>query len=64
MPKERLLSGNSGVDEYRREELGRGVPLDWVAIPGRGFQMGSAPAQGDDEERPRHKVMVKPFLMG
>ncbi|MEO0708828.1 MAG: formylglycine-generating enzyme family protein [Cyanobacteria bacterium J06649_5] len=50
--------------EYRREDLGQGVTLDMVAIPGGSFQMGSATDQGDDEERPRHKVMVKPFLMG
>jgi len=50
--------------EYRREDLGQRVTLDMVAIPGGSFQMGSAAGQGDDDERPQHKVTVKPFLMG
>ncbi len=50
--------------EYRREDLGQGVTLDMVMIPGGTFQMGSAPDKGDADERPQHKVAVKPFLMG
>ncbi|MEM9089863.1 MAG: SUMF1/EgtB/PvdO family nonheme iron enzyme [Cyanobacteria bacterium P01_F01_bin.53] len=50
--------------EYRREDLGQGVTLDMVAIPGGSFQMGSADGQGDANERPQHKVTVQPFLMG
>lgn len=50
--------------EYRREDLGSGVSLDLVMIPGGTFQMGSPAGQGADDERPQHKVSVKPFLMG
>ncbi|MEM9090326.1 MAG: SUMF1/EgtB/PvdO family nonheme iron enzyme [Cyanobacteria bacterium P01_F01_bin.53] len=50
--------------EYQQEDLGQGVTLDMVAIPGGSFQMGSADGQGDADERPHHKVTVKPFLMG
>ncbi|MEO0770380.1 MAG: SUMF1/EgtB/PvdO family nonheme iron enzyme [Cyanobacteria bacterium J06649_4] len=50
--------------EYRREDLGQGVTLDMVAIPGGIFQMGSADGQEYDSERPQHKVTVKPFWMG
>ena len=50
--------------EYRCEELGKGVALEMVAIPGGTFKMGSANGQGDDGERPQHSVSLKPFLMG
>jgi formylglycine-generating enzyme required for sulfatase activity len=50
--------------EYRREDLGSGVSLDLVMIPGGSFQMGSPAGQGHDSERPQHKVAVKSFLMG
>lgn len=50
--------------EYRREDLGQGITLDMVAIPGGHFQMGSADGQGDNDERPQHEVTVQPFLMG
>ncbi|MEM6352243.1 MAG: SUMF1/EgtB/PvdO family nonheme iron enzyme [Cyanobacteria bacterium P01_D01_bin.14] len=50
--------------EYRRQNLGQGVHLDLVMIPGGTFQMGSADGEGDSDERPRHQVTVKPFLIG
>jgi formylglycine-generating enzyme required for sulfatase activity len=50
--------------EYRREDLGSGVSLDLVMIPGGTFQMGSPAGQGYDSEKPQHEVSVKPFLMG
>jgi formylglycine-generating enzyme required for sulfatase activity/uncharacterized caspase-like protein len=50
--------------EYRQEALGNGVNLDLMMIPGGSFQMGSPNDQGNDNERPQHKVTVKPFLMG
>ena len=48
----------------RRENLGNGVMLDLVMIPGGQFQMGSPLGQGDDNEYPQHPVTVKPFAMG
>ncbi|MDV3351412.1 SUMF1/EgtB/PvdO family nonheme iron enzyme [Leptothoe sp. LEGE 181152] len=48
----------------RREELGNGVSLELVPIPGGSFLMGSPDGEGRDSERPQHKVTVKPFLMG
>jgi formylglycine-generating enzyme required for sulfatase activity len=50
--------------EYRREDLGSGVSLDLVMIPGGNFQMGSPAGQGGDSVRHQHEVSVKPFLMG
>jgi formylglycine-generating enzyme required for sulfatase activity len=48
------------------EDLGDGVSLTLMLIPGGEFMMG-APADEPDSrnsERPRHRVTVPPFLMG
>jgi formylglycine-generating enzyme required for sulfatase activity len=47
-------------------DLGNGVTLEMVRIPGGEFLMG-APAEeekSEDSERPQHLVTVAPFLMG
>ncbi|MEA5469769.1 caspase family protein [Spirulina sp. 06S082] len=49
---------------YLREDLGNGVAIDMVSIPGGSFLMGSPEGQGYNDEHPQHKVTVKPFLMG
>ncbi|MGC1309901.1 MAG: SUMF1/EgtB/PvdO family nonheme iron enzyme [Phormidesmis sp.] len=59
-----ITRARKGEAEYRRESLGQGVALDLVVIPGGAFQMGSPAGQGDDDEKPQHRVTVKPFLMG
>ncbi len=48
------------------EDLGNGVTLEMVSIPGGAFLMG-APASEEgssDRERPRQEVTVPPFLIG
>ena len=50
--------------EYYSEDLGDGVTLDMVDIPGGQFMMGSPEGEGDDSEKPQHKVTVEPFFMG
>jgi formylglycine-generating enzyme required for sulfatase activity/uncharacterized caspase-like protein len=47
--------------EFVTEDLGNGVTLEMVAIPGGTFQMGS---EEDDDEKPIHTVTVEPFFMG
>jgi len=48
------------------EDLGNGVLLQMVEIPGGSFLMGAPETEkgSDDEERPQHRVEVAPFLMG
>ncbi|MFB2970978.1 SUMF1/EgtB/PvdO family nonheme iron enzyme [Aerosakkonema sp. BLCC-F183] len=48
------------------EDLGNGVKLDMVYIPGGKFTMGapSSEYRSRDCERPQHEVTIKPFLMG
>jgi len=50
--------------QYLTEDLGNGVLLEMVSIPGGTFMMGSPKNEGYDYEKPQHKVTVKPFLMG
>jgi formylglycine-generating enzyme required for sulfatase activity len=50
-----------GQAEYRTEDLGNGITLDIVAIPGGTFEMGSQEAE---DEQPIHWVTVAPFWMG
>jgi len=44
------------------QDLGNGVKLEMVEVPGGTFQMGSANGRAD--EKPVHQVMVSAFVMG
>jgi formylglycine-generating enzyme required for sulfatase activity len=48
------------------EDLGGGVTIDMVAIPGGTFLMGAAKDEEgiSPDEYPQHKVTIAPFLMG
>jgi len=53
----------SAQAQYFREDLGNGVTLDMVAIPGGTFRMGSpnSEAQRRDSESPQHSVTIAPL---
>ena len=53
-----------GQARYFTEDLGNGVELDMVYIPGGEFMMGSPEGEGYKSEKPQHKVTVQPFFMG
>jgi len=48
------------------ENIGNGVTLDTIAIPGGSFVMGSptSEAEGRDNEGPQRTVNISPFFMG
>src|SRR5512135_1884527 len=46
------------------ENLGGGVRLEMVLVPGDLFLMGSPAGQGFADEHPQHIVRVAPFLLG
>lgn len=52
--------------QYFTEDLGNGITLEMVEIPGGTFMMGAPKnEQGSgDRERPQHQVTVQPFFMG
>ena len=47
-----------------KEDLGHGINLEMVYIPGGTFMMGSPEAAKYDTERPQHEVTLQPFFMG
>ncbi len=60
------ISRSRSQAQYFTEDLGNGVTLEMVAIPGGNFMMGSPKEEekSGDSERPQHEVSVKPFFMG
>jgi formylglycine-generating enzyme required for sulfatase activity len=48
------------------EDLGNGIQLEMVMIPGGSFMMGSPETEkgSDDDERPQHQVTIKAFCLG
>jgi formylglycine-generating enzyme required for sulfatase activity len=60
------------IHEYERtaqyfiEDLGNGIQLEMVMIPGGSFMMGSPETEEDsnDYERPQHQVTIKAFCLG
>ncbi|MBE9118487.1 SUMF1/EgtB/PvdO family nonheme iron enzyme [Lusitaniella coriacea LEGE 07157] len=60
----KITERKPGHAEYFEEDLGNGVMLDMVKIPGGTFWMGSPEEEGRDNEKPQHKVTVPPFFMG
>jgi len=57
---------NSNHHQSFTEDLGNGVTLDMVYIPGGTFLMGSPESEPEhpNDERPQHSVTVQPFFMG
>ncbi|XZF62343.1 MAG: SUMF1/EgtB/PvdO family nonheme iron enzyme [Gloeotrichia echinulata DVL01] len=64
------IDKNLKITRYRSqaelftEDLGNGVILEMVAIPGGSFMMGSPENEGYDYERPQHQVTIQPFYIG
>jgi formylglycine-generating enzyme required for sulfatase activity len=52
------------VGSTQNENLGNGVVLEMVALPGGKFLMGSPQGEGYDSEKPEHQVTVLPFYIG
>jgi formylglycine-generating enzyme required for sulfatase activity len=64
--KGEIISGSEGEAEVMIENLGNGVTLEMVKIPGGRFIMGSPKRESwkNDNERPQHYVDVPEFWMG
>jgi formylglycine-generating enzyme required for sulfatase activity len=58
-----ILQRQPGHAREYVEDLGNGVTLDMVSIPGGTFRMGTS-ERGYPDERPQHAVTIAPFWMG
>ena len=45
-------------------DLSKGITLELVRVSGGSFMMGSPDGQGDNDERPQHRVTLQEFLIG
>jgi formylglycine-generating enzyme required for sulfatase activity len=60
------ITRHRGQAEFFTEDLGNGVVLEMVAIPGGTFMMGSPESEERrrESESPQHQVSIQPFFMG
>ncbi|MDJ0714206.1 MAG: bifunctional serine/threonine-protein kinase/formylglycine-generating enzyme family protein [Prochloraceae cyanobacterium] len=61
-----IIARQTKTAQYFTEDLGNGVEIEMVSIPGGTFMMGSLPTEKSsrDNERPQHRVKVSSFFMG
>jgi eukaryotic-like serine/threonine-protein kinase len=62
----KIIERKAGEAEFFTEDLGNGVVLDIVAIPGGSFTMGSPESEAGryNFEGPQRTVTIQPFYMG
>ena len=60
-----IVNREDGDAQYFREDLGNGVTLDMISIPGGTFIMGSPETEKErySDEGPQHRVTVSAFFM-
>jgi formylglycine-generating enzyme required for sulfatase activity len=60
------VSRRKGKAKYYEEDLGNGVVLEMVRIPGGSFLMGSPESESGrrPDEGPQHRVTLQPFYIG
>ncbi|MBO3457297.1 formylglycine-generating enzyme family protein [Aetokthonos hydrillicola Thurmond2011] len=61
-----LVNKIEKTGQLYKEDLGNGIELEMVLIPGGSFIMGAPETEegSSDDERPQHKVTVSTFFMG
>ncbi|NEO55123.1 MAG: SUMF1/EgtB/PvdO family nonheme iron enzyme [Okeania sp. SIO3B5] len=61
----KVINRTQGSARQKMEDLGNGIKLEMVYIPGGSFLMGSPEneAERDSNESPQHQVSLQPFYM-
>jgi formylglycine-generating enzyme required for sulfatase activity len=61
-----IISRQGRQAQYFTENLGNGIIIEMVYIPGGTFLMGSPKTEAEslDYEKPQHRVTIQPFFMG
>ena len=59
-----VVETRPGIAHQFSQDLGSGVSLEMVAIPGGKAQMGSAGHAGYPDEHPQHPTFISPFFLG
>jgi formylglycine-generating enzyme required for sulfatase activity len=61
----KIISRQPSQAQYFTENLGNGIIIEMVYIPGGTFIMGSpkTEAESRDNEKPQHQVTIQPFFM-
>jgi formylglycine-generating enzyme required for sulfatase activity len=64
--KGEIIQQETKQARYFTEDLGNGVSVDMVYIPGGTFGMGSPETEAEnyEDEKPQHQVTIQPFFMG
>lgn len=62
--KGEIIARTRQITQQFTEDLGNGVSLDMIIIPAGSFYMGSRESEGNPDERPRHFMTIKSFMMG
>jgi formylglycine-generating enzyme required for sulfatase activity len=65
-PRGQEIRREKNTSQYFSENLGNGITLNMVVIPGGTFLMGAPENEegSDESERPQHQVTISPFCMG
>jgi len=63
-PQGRIIRREIKQAQHFKKDLGEGITLEMVAIPGNTFIMGSPEEEGYSTEKPQHTVTVQPFFLG
>ncbi|MEO0684537.1 MAG: SUMF1/EgtB/PvdO family nonheme iron enzyme, partial [Cyanobacteria bacterium J06649_11] len=66
LDKNHQINRSRGKTEFFKEDLGNGIFLEMVKIPGGSFLMGSPKNElkRNKDESPQHIVTIQPFFMG
>ncbi len=61
--EEKARSSEEDQAKHFTEDLGNGIKLEMIPIPGGKFLMGEGEGSNNNDEKPQHEVTIPPFFM-